>query len=77
MFSMLDIWILREYSLSMSIKRENNSLFEETDSVDSYFECISACSLGDDGVDCVTKCVEVHLKSDIDWDLTGYKLFKI
>lgn len=29
----------------------------EADSVNSYFECITACSL-DDG-DCVTRCVEV------------------
>ncbi|MEY4297190.1 MAG: hypothetical protein RLZZ423_369 [Cyanobacteriota bacterium] len=29
----------------------------ETDSVSSYFECITACSL-DDG-ECVTRCVEV------------------
>ncbi len=50
----------------MSIKLDHNSLFEEADAVDSYFECITACSLGDEGVDCVTKCVEVHLKSEID-----------
>ena len=37
---------------------------EESDAVDSYFECITACSLGEEGVDCVTKCVEVHLKDE-------------
>ena len=65
MFSMLDIWILSEYSFSMSNKREHNSLFEETDAVDSYFECITACSLDEDGIECVTKCVDIHLKNDI------------
>ena len=50
----------------MSIKREHNSLAEEIDPVDSYFECITACNIGDEGVECITKCVEVHLKSEID-----------
>mgnify|MGYP001075571611 FL=1 len=37
---------------------------EERDAIDSYFECITACSLDDAGVECVTKCVEVHLKEE-------------
>ena len=37
---------------------------EEIDAIDSYFECITACSLDDAGVECVTKCVEVHLKEE-------------
>ena len=41
-------------------------VIDDIDAVDSYFECITACSLGDDGVDCVTKCVEVHLKPEHD-----------
>ena len=48
----------------MPISREQSSIVEDMDSVDSYFECITACSLGDEGVECVTKCLEVHLKSD-------------
>ena len=39
---------------------------DDQDAFDSYFECITACSLGDEGVDCVTECVEVHLKEDED-----------
>ena len=34
----------------------------ERDAIDEYFECITACSLGDDGIQCVTQCIEVHLK---------------
>jgi len=38
---------------------------EEQDAIDSYFECVTACSIEDEGVECVTKCVEVHLKSEV------------
>jgi len=38
---------------------------ENNDSLDSYFECITACSwIGGEDIDCVTKCVEVHLKQE-------------
>ena len=33
-----------------------------TDTIDSYFECISECSIVDDHQECITQCVEVHLK---------------
>ncbi len=39
--------------------------FEEQDAIDSYFDCITACSLHGDGLDCVTRCVEVHLKDGL------------
>ena len=42
-----------------------NTLEDEgNDAIDSYFECITACSLNEEGVDCVTRCVEVHLKEE-------------
>ena len=37
---------------------------DEHDAIDSYFECITACSIGEEEMECVTKCVEVHLKED-------------
>ncbi len=48
----------------MSNIQEHSSLLEEMDSVDSYFECITECSLEDEGAECVTRCVEVHLKQE-------------
>ena len=36
----------------------------EHDAIDEYFECITACSLGDDGIQCVSQCIEVHLKEE-------------
>ena len=42
----------------------DTALVEESDAVDSYFECITACSLDEEGVECVTRCVDIHLKDD-------------
>ena len=36
----------------------------EHDAIDEYFECITACSIGDDGMRCITQCIEVHLKKE-------------
>ena len=36
----------------------------DSDAIDSYFECVTACSLDDHDVECVTRCVEVHLKAE-------------
>ncbi len=49
----------------MSRHQEEALFIEEHDSIDSYFECITACSLDGEDVDCVTKCVEVHLKDQV------------
>ena len=32
------------------------------DTIDSYFECISECSIVDGHKECITRCVEVYLK---------------
>ena len=31
---------------------------------DLYYECITSCSIGDDGMQCITQCIEVHLKKE-------------
>ena len=36
----------------------------QMDAIDSYFECITACSLDDKGIECTTKCLEIHLKNE-------------
>ena len=41
-------------------------LEEKRDPLDSYFECITACSwVGGEDVACVTRCVELHLKEGV------------
>ena len=34
----------------------------EIDSINSYFECITECSIVDSHQECITRCLEVHLK---------------
>ena len=36
----------------------------EHDAIDEYFECITACSLSDEGIHCLTQCIDVHLKKE-------------
>ena len=36
----------------------------EIDSIDSYFECITECSIVDGHQECITRCLEIHLKGD-------------
>ena len=45
----------------------NNSDFydnqnKETDSINSYFECITECSIVNGHKECITRCLEIHLK---------------
>ena len=47
----------------------NDSFFStnnntEIDSINSYFECITECSIVDGHQECITRCLEVHLKGD-------------
>ena len=35
---------------------------KENDSINSYFECISECSIVNGHQECVTRCIEIHLK---------------
>ena len=35
------------------------------DTIDSYFECISECSNVNGHQECITRCVEIHLKGGI------------
>ena len=36
----------------------------ETDAINSYFECITECSIIDGHQECITRCLEIHLKGD-------------
>ena len=50
----------------MPVLNDQIALMDEIDSVDLYFECITSCSLDAEGSDCLTRCLEVHLKSNLD-----------
>ena len=36
----------------------------EIDSINSYFECITECSIVDGHQECITRCLEIHLKGE-------------
>ncbi len=38
----------------------------ERDAIDEYFKCITACSIDNEGMQCITQCIEVHLKNEMD-----------
>ena len=35
---------------------------KEIDPINSYFQCITECSIVDGHQECITRCLEVHLK---------------
>ena len=37
---------------------------DEIDSINSYFECITECSIVDGHQECITRCLEIHLKGE-------------
>ena len=46
--------------MSNSVVSSNQNA--EIDSIDSYFECITECSIVDGHQKCITRCLEIHLK---------------
>ena len=48
----------------MSKAKDKMKEFERMDAIDSYFECVTACSLSDEGIECTTECIETHLKEE-------------
>ena len=51
------------HCIIMSLRPTDFFDMEQKDAIDSYFECVTACSIDEQEVECVTKCVEVHLKA--------------
>ena len=47
-----------------SSSSDNSQSIEERDTIELYFACVTNWSLDDEGVECTTRCVEVHLKNE-------------
>ena len=46
------------------------SNIKNTDALESFFECITSCSINSEGVDCTTACYVKHLEpKNIDYPL--------
>ena len=43
----------------------NQDVVIERDAIDDYFECITACSIDNAGIQCVTQCIDIHLKNEV------------
>ena len=59
-------------ALKRSLNYEKRHLFniKDSDALESFFECITSCSINSEGVDCTTACYVKHLESkNIDYPL--------
>ena len=45
------------------IKKDIYSNIKDRDALESFFECITHCSINSEGVACATACYTKHLKS--------------
>jgi hypothetical protein len=45
------------------MKKNIYSNIKDIDALESFFECITSCSINGEGVDCTTNCYVKHLES--------------
>lgn len=50
----------------MSSKSNYLVSFKEFDAIESYFQCVTACSLSEEGVECLTQCVVTHIREELE-----------
>ena len=43
-------------SIGLTMKKDIYSNIKDTDALESFFECITSCSINSEGVDCTTAC---------------------
>ena len=52
------------------MKKDIYSNINDFDALESFFECITSCSINSEGVDCTTACYAKHLEpNNIDYPL--------
>ena len=52
------------------MKKDTNTTIKESDALESFYECITSCSINSEGVDCTTACYTKHLEpKNIDYPL--------
>jgi len=44
------------------MKNDIYSNIKDSDALESFFECITSCSINNEGVDCTTACYIKHLE---------------
>ena len=54
----------------LNMKNASYSNFKDSDALESFFACITSCSIYSEGVDCSTACYVKHLEpNNIDYPL--------
>ena len=54
----------------LNMKNDIYSNIKDSDALESFFECITSCSINNEGVDCTTACYVKHLEpKNIDYPL--------
>ena len=57
-------------SEGLTMKKEIYSNIKDLDALESFFECITSCSIDNEGFDCTTACYVKHLEpNNIDYHL--------
>ena len=52
------------------MKKDIVSNLKDSDAIESFFECITSCSINSEGVDCATACYTKHLEpASVDYPL--------
>ena len=52
------------------MKKNIFSNIKDTDALESFFECITSCSINSEGIDCTTACYTKHLEpNNVDFPL--------
>ena len=52
------------------MKNDIYSNIKDSDALESFFDCITSCSINSEGVDCITACYVKHLEpKNIDYPL--------
>ena len=46
----------------LTLKKNIYSNIKDSDAFESFFECITSCSINSEGVDCTTACYVKHLE---------------
>ena len=47
---------------ALKMKKDIYSNIKDTEALESFFECITSCSINAEGVDCTTACYIKHLE---------------
>ena len=70
-FDFIKKFLLDNFKINNVMMHKNiYSNIKNTDALESFFECITSCSINSEGVDCTTACYLRHLEpNNIDYPL--------